>query len=55
MDIPKIDLSTLPGLETATGMFGALRQSVSGIDDTIVAIMVYVYDVAPPPPPSAFF
>ncbi len=42
MDFPKIDLGSLPDLEAATGLFGSL--SAGGSDDTIVAIMVYVYD-----------
>lgn len=49
MNIPKIDLSSLPGLETATGVFGSAMQAASdGGDDTVVAIMVYVYDNVPP-------
>ena len=42
MDFPKIDLGSLPELDVATGLFGSL--SAGGSDDTIVAIMVYVYD-----------
>lgn len=49
MNLPNIDLSSLPGLETATGVFGSVMQSVSdGGDDAVVAIMVYVYDNVPP-------
>ena len=47
MNIPSIDLASLPGLETSVGLFGSLREMV-GYDDTIVDIMVYIYDIAPP-------
>jgi len=49
MNVPKIDLSTLPGLDTATGVFGsAMQVAADGGDDTVVNIMVYVYDSFPP-------
>lgn len=41
MKLPKIDLGSLPDLDAATGLFGS-HSSIS--DDSIVAIMVYVYD-----------
>ncbi len=44
MNLPKIDLGTLPELDVATGLFGSLPVQAS--DDTIIAIMVYVYDHA---------
>lgn len=47
MDFPRIDLAAIPGLETATGMFGSVAQATVGYDDTIVAIMVYVYENVP--------
>ncbi|MEM7689410.1 MAG: hypothetical protein AAF291_10350 [Pseudomonadota bacterium] len=53
MNTPKIDLSSVPGLETAQGLFGSLSQSNAGYDDGVVAVMVYVYDIMPPPPPEA--
>jgi hypothetical protein len=49
--MPKIDLASLPGLETAQGLFGSLSQQANAFDDTIVDIMVYLYEVLPPPPP----
>jgi len=52
MDLPKIDLSSIPGLDTAQGLFGSLTQTTASYDDGVVAIMVYVYDVMPPPPPE---
>ena len=48
MNLPNIDLASLPGLETATGLFGSATQSGMVYDDTIVAIMVYVYETLPP-------
>lgn len=44
MELPRIDLGSLPELEASTGLFGSL--SAGGMDDTIVAIMVYVFDHA---------
>ncbi|QIG53340.1 hypothetical protein G6N82_03510 [Altererythrobacter sp. BO-6] len=45
MNIPQIDLNSLPGLDLATGLYGSATQLAANYDDTIVAIMVYVYDV----------
>lgn len=53
--MPKIDLTSLPGLETAQGLYGSLSQHAAAFDDTIVDIMVFLYETAPPPPPGAFF
>lgn len=44
MNLPKIDISSLPGLDQVSGLFGSLVASAGGLDDTIVVIMVYVYD-----------
>ncbi len=44
MDFPKIDIASLPGLETAQGLFGSATQMGAVYDDVIVAIMVYIYD-----------
>lgn len=49
--MPKIDLSSIPGLESAQALFGAVKAQAASYDDTIVDIMVYVYDTVPPPPP----
>lgn len=49
MSLPQIELSTLPGLDTLTGVFGSVSQSALPYDDGVVAIMVYVYDNFPPP------
>ena len=48
MNTPKIDLTSVPGLETAQGLFGSLSQSTASYDDGVVMVMVYVYDVMPP-------
>ncbi len=48
MNLPKIDLTSLPGLETATGLFGSATQAGATYDDTIVVIMVYLYDTMSP-------
>lgn len=45
MQLPKIDLGSLPGLDTVTGLFGSLIAATPTIDDRVVVIMVYVYDV----------
>lgn len=47
MNIPKIDIGSLPGLDTATGVFGSVMQSGVSYDDGVVAVMVYVYDNVP--------
>ncbi|WP_324828033.1 hypothetical protein [Qipengyuania zhejiangensis] len=45
MNIPKIDIATIPGLDTATGLFGSLASGGGGgMDDSLIVIMVYVYD-----------
>lgn len=50
MALPKLDLSILPDLDGAPGMYGTSSgASALSIDDRIVIIMVYVYEVAPPP------
>ena len=53
--MPKIDITTLPGLETAQGLYGSLSQHAATFDDTIVDIMVFLYETAPPPPPPGVF
>ena len=50
MNLPKIDLSSLPDLDTLTGMFGSLAQGFQSTysDDTIIDIMTFLYEVVPP-------
>lgn len=44
MNLPKIDLSALPDLDTLTSAFGSLFSlgKVGGSDDTGVLIMVFI-------------
>jgi hypothetical protein len=50
MNLPKLDISALPDLDTLTGVFGSLTNPVPalGSDDTIVVIMVFIYDALHP-------
>lgn len=48
MKLPKLDLSSLPDLDTLTGFFGTT--TLPGHDDTIIVIAAVVYESAPPPP-----
>jgi hypothetical protein len=48
MNLPKIELDALPTLDTAAGIFGSLSEvAVSGVDDSVVVVMVYVYETIP--------
>jgi hypothetical protein len=47
MKLPKIDLSTLPDLDTATGMFGSLMGG-RGHDDSLIILATYIYETIPP-------
>ncbi|NVE94538.1 hypothetical protein [Altererythrobacter lutimaris] len=44
MKTPKIALESLPGLDTATGLFGSAAKATTSYSDAIIAIMVFVYD-----------
>lgn len=46
MKLPKIDLASLPDLDTLTGFFGSMR--TPGHDDTIIVIATIVYESSPP-------
>ena len=50
MTFPKIDLSALPDLDQMTGVFGSLAHPAQALqsDDTVIVIMVYVYDILLP-------
>jgi hypothetical protein len=50
MNLPKIDLSSLPDLETLTGVFGSVVDTlkVQSSDDTIIILMTFLYDAFPP-------
>lgn len=48
MDLPSIDLSSLPDLDTLTGLFGSMFDNAKAqSDDTIVVLMTFLYDLAP--------
>ncbi len=46
MNLPQIDVSALPDLDTLTGVFGSLMHPVQAMasDDTLIILMVFVYD-----------
>ena len=46
MNLPKIELSALPDLDTLTGVFGSLAHPAQalGSDDTVVIVMVFLYE-----------
>lgn len=50
MNLPKIDLSALPDLDSLTGVFGSLSElgRVAASDDTILILMVFLYEILPP-------
>lgn len=50
MNLPKIDISALPDLDTLTGVFGSLANSgpVHQADDSIIIAMVFVYEILMP-------
>ena len=48
MELPTIDIASLPGLDAATGLFGSLSHSAAASDDRIIILMVWFYDILPP-------
>jgi hypothetical protein len=50
MNLPKIDLSSLPDLDTVTGLFGSLLDTSGQVysDDAIVVLMAFLYELIPP-------
>lgn len=50
MNLPKIDLSALPDLDTLTGVFGSLVHPAQALefDDSVVVVMVFIYDMIYP-------
>ncbi len=48
MKLPKIDLSSLPDLDTLTGLFANAMARVPGHDDSIIAIATVVYESGQP-------
>ena len=47
MNLPQIDVSTLPDLDTLTGVFGSTAHPGQALlsNDSIVAMMVFLYEV----------
>lgn len=46
MQLPKIDISSLPDLDQITGVFGSLAQQAGGwSDDALIVLMVFVYEI----------
>lgn len=47
MELPKIDISALPDLDTLTGVFGSLSHPIQGLqsNDTLIMMMTFIYDV----------
>lgn len=54
MKLPKIDLSTLPDLNTLTRVFGAEEIPNPGHDDTIVILATFLYEAQLPTTTSFF-
>jgi hypothetical protein len=50
MNLPKIDVSALPDLDTLTGVFGSLAHPAQALqsDDAVVIIMVFIYEILVP-------
>jgi len=49
MELPQITLASLPGLDTATGLFGTLSDlATAQSDDRIIILMVWIYEILPP-------
>jgi len=44
MNLPSIDLASLPGIDNAVGVFGSAVAQTAAYGDGVVAIMVYVYE-----------
>ena len=46
MNLPKIDVASLPDLDTITGVFGSLAHAahVQSSDDSLIVMMVFVYE-----------
>lgn len=45
MNLPKIDISALPDLDTLTGVFGSLVHQVqANSDDSYIVVMAFLYE-----------
>lgn len=47
MDLPKIDIASLPDLDVMTGIFGSMLEAarVQCSDDTVVILMTFLYEL----------
>lgn len=50
MNLPSIDLSSLPDLNVLTGVFGSLAKPAQALvtDDSVIQMMVFVYECTHP-------
>jgi hypothetical protein len=50
MNLSKIDLSSLPDLDTLTGVFGSLHHAtkIAESDDSILVLMTWLYEILMP-------
>jgi len=46
MNLPKLDLSLLPDLDTLTGLFGTLPYASRGHDDTVVVLATFIFEAS---------
>lgn len=44
MNLPAIDLASLPGIDVAMGIFGSVSAQSPTYGDGVVAIMIYIYE-----------
>lgn len=51
MKLPTLSISSLPDLDVMTGMYGSMKHAdpaMSGSNDLIIVLMVYIYETKPP-------
>ncbi len=50
MNLPKIDVSALPDLDSLVGVFGSIASPLAPAqaDDSIIIAMVFVYEILMP-------
>lgn len=48
MKLPKIDLASLPDLDTLTGVYGSVKSALGMHDDTIIVMATMLYERRPP-------
>ena len=46
MNLPHIDLSFLPDLDSLVGIFGSITATAPGHDDSVVIVATFVYDTS---------